>query len=171
MTDKLEQLTRIFTEAEQRGDIAHGVAETLLERVLEVEIDMMLDLAAAQHEVQRLQEQRDATRIYLGVALSDTEDENGDDFQSPADALREEVRRILIDVGIHKKIVCIKELRCSEKATRAWADLGNNPSPPSGGPRPPGWMPSTLGLKESKDIIDAAQTGRLWLGVKGYVEL
>lgn len=128
-----------------------------LEEVLAV---LNAELAVAQADNQQLIIQRDATRRYLGVAIAVDEDASGD--TGPVEILRLEVNRILREIGADRKIQCIKELRSSDKAHDAWGELGN------------GYNGSRLlGLKESKDIIDAAGgvNPRLYLGVKGFVEL
>lgn len=160
-----EQLATIFSDAEGLGHLDPKYAEVMHDRVMSLYIDLMLDLAAAQHEVQTLKAQRDATRQYLGVAISEDDDED-EELLGPEALLRKEVKRIIASVGIDKKIQCIKELRSSEVASKAWGQLGNGLQT--------GVMGNThLGLKEAKDVIDAASgmDPRLYLGVKGFKEL
>lgn len=147
--EALQQLANLFDAADpdHKLRVLHGDVQALV-------IDMLLDLAAARHEIEQLKAQRDATRQYLGVALSPTETPEGDD--SPEAILRSEVQRIVRDIGLDRKIQCIKELRGSAVAAQAWEDLGNGKNPMAGSP--------SLGLKESKDIIDSAASGRLYLG-------
>ena len=151
MTPHDEQLAKIFSEAEGLGYLDPKYAEVMHEQVLSLYIDMMLELAAAQHEIETLKAQREATRIYLGVALSSSEDKDGN--TSPEEILRNEVKRIIEEHGLDRKIQCIKELRGSGVAAQAWDDFGNSPS---GGYH--------LGLKEAKDIIDYASRGFLYTG-------
>lgn len=149
-----DKLAKIFTDAHDEGLLALNDAVKLHEQVLALQIDMMLDLAAAQHEIKILQEQRDATRLYLGVALAPQEDKDGND--SPEARLRMEVKRILDTIGPDRKIQCIKEMRHSDIANDAWEALGNNQYDPTR---------RGLGLKEAKDIIDIATSqGHLYLG-------
>lgn len=157
-----EQLATIFSDAEGLGHLDPKYAEVMHDRVMSLYIDLMLELAAAQHEVQTLKTQRDATRQYLGVALSDDDDED-QELLGPEAILRNEVKRIVNQVGIDKKIQCIKELRSSTKAADAWTKLGNGIQQSQYG--------AHLGLKEAKDVIDAYCQNQLYLGAKGYVNL
>lgn len=147
--EALQHLAKLFNDADPDRQLA-----TLHSEVQTMFVDTLLDLAAARHEIEQLKAQRDATRQYLGVALSPTETPEGDD--SPEAILRSEVQRIVRDIGLDRKIQCIKELRGSAVAAQAWEDLGNGKNPMAGSP--------SLGLKESKDIIDSAASGRLYLG-------
>lgn len=164
-----EQLAKIFSDAEGLGHLDPTYAQVMHDQVLTLYIDLMLELAAAQHENKLLVEQRDNTRRYLGVGLTPYEDASGADS---TEQLRREVKRVIDLVGFDKKIHMIKEIRSSNIAAKAWEDLGNAPHTRDTGPAiPPGWRPAALGLKEAKDIVDAAATGVLYLGKKGTVPL
>lgn len=171
MTPEQERLAQIVSDAEGLGYLDPKYAEVMHAQVRDLQLDMMLELAAARHEIAALVEQRDATRRYLGVGLSPTEDAEGGD--SAESVLRLEVKRVFDLFGSNMKIRMIKELRCSAVAAKAWEDLGNAGYDRlnARGPTPPGWRPAALGLKEAKDIIDAAATGVLYLGQKGTVPL
>lgn len=169
MTDPYDRLAKIFSDAEGLGYLDPKYAEVMHNQVVELQIDMMLQHAADQHEVEELKAQREATRRYLGVAISENEDQDGESH-SPEDVLRREVKRILDLVPADKKIQRIKELRSSEIAGKAWQDMGN------GTTQHVGFVSGNtyfgLGLKEAKDIIDEAYRGFLYCGLnKAMVKL
>jgi ribosomal protein L7/L12 len=154
-----DKLRRIFSDAVSLGHVGHAHAEVMHERVLELQIDMMLELAAAQHEVKQLQEQREATRAYLGVRLS--RDDVAPDDEEPIETIRHILTKILADYP-EQKIRQIKEVRGNQALADAWAKVGGAVaiSPDMyGNPR------AGFGLKEAKDIMDSVwQNNSVYVG-------
>lgn len=155
-----EQLAKIFGDAEALGYLDPKYGPGMHEQVLSLYIDMMLDLAAAQHEIEQLKVQRDATRAYLGVRLS--ADDVAPDDEEPIDTIKHILRKLLDELP-DKKIQQIKEVRSSEALALAWAKLGGNNVATH-----TDWQGNEragFGLKEAKDIIDALhQNGYVMVG-------
>lgn len=152
MTTPMDDLVALFDEH-------YGSRDLLLAGVAALFAETRVELTIAKAEIEVLAHDRDATRRYLGIRLSEDDEDFVDG--SPQGRLRGEVARILRSVGEDKKIQCIKELRASVIAGQAWVALGNAPAGSASG----------MGLKEAKDVIDAACVGQLYLGVKGHVKL
>lgn len=166
MTDYQKRAADLFAfvgdaDAEE---VAHLFEQTsaLIAEMEHVLAMLNADLTVARAEVESLVDQRNHTRVYLGVALDRADKEA--QIGTPVDLLRNEVTRIIRTFSLDRKIQCIKELRCSDNAGRAWTALGNSPGQSLAGSVP-------LSLKDSKDIIDYAAKGTLYCGASGMYPL
>lgn len=124
------------------------------------------ELAVAKAEIKMLEEQRSATRLYLGVGLGPDDDEAPPD--DPKWVIVNGVNKIMSDWP-GKKIQQIKEVRCDERIAEAFVALGGKIPE---GLDAYGNKRVMLGLREAKEIIDSAwETGTVHIPGRMRIKL